>query len=132
VLILNKKAIANHESQLFQSELEKFRPWQTRLIQATHKQASLLKELTAVYGALLQDRRVQSEQSRYESISRQRNTVMSRYRTIARAFNDLNAGLAKAQRFYAEMRETVESLEQNVETFVNNRRSEGAQLLNQI
>lgn len=30
------------------------------------------------------------------------------------------------------MRETVESLEKNVETFVSNRRAEGAQLLNQI
>lgn len=132
MLILNKKSISNHENQLFQAELEKFRPHQTRLLQASHKQSSLLKELTATYGDLLQDRRVQSEQSKYESITRQRNTVMSRYRAIAQAFNDLNAGLAKAQSFYSEMRDTVESLEQNVETFVNNRRSEGAQLLNQI
>ncbi|PBP28811.1 BRO1-domain-containing protein [Diplocarpon rosae] len=31
-----------------------------------------------------------------------------------------------------EMKDTVDSLDKNVETFVNNRRSEGAQLLNQI
>jgi hypothetical protein len=48
------------------------------------------------------------------------------------AFNDLIAGLMRAQSFYSEMRETVDSLEENVETFVNNRRSEGAQLLNSI
>ena len=38
----------------------------------------------------------------------------------------------RAQSFYSEMKDTVESLEKNVETFLNNRRSEGAQLLAQI
>lgn len=132
VLILNKKAITNHENQLFQAELEKFRPYQTRLLQANHKQSLLMKELTKAYSDLLQDRRVRSEQAKYESFTRQRNAVMARYRKVFQAFNDLIAGLMRAQSFYSEMRETVDSLEENVETFVNNRRSEGAQLLNSI
>ncbi|KAI9761082.1 MAG: hypothetical protein M4579_001234 [Chaenotheca gracillima] len=132
VLILNKKSITNQENQLFQAELEKFRPHQTRLLQANHKQASLMKELTVSYGDLLQDKRVRSEQSKYESITRQRNTVMSRYKKIYQAYNDLNSGLLKAQQFYGEMKDTVNSLYKNVETFVNNRRSEGGQLLSQI
>lgn len=132
VLILNKKSISNHENQLFQAELEKFRPHQNRLLQATHKQTALMKELTKTYGDLLQDKRVRSEQARYESYTRQRNFVLTRYKKIHQAFEDLVAGLARAQSFYSEMKDTVESLEKNVETFVNNRRSEGAQLLNQI
>jgi hypothetical protein len=51
---------------------------------------------------------------------------------VYQAFNDLVAGLSRAQTFYAEMKETVESLHKNVETFVNNRRSEGGQLLSSI
>ncbi|KAI9798785.1 MAG: bck1-like resistance to osmotic shock [Piccolia ochrophora] len=132
VLILNKKSLSNQEQQLFQSELEKFRPHQNRLLQASHKQSALMKELTSVYNELLQDKRVRAEQSKYEGVTRQRNSVMSRYKRIYHAFNDLNVGLTKAQEFYSELRDTVESLEKNVETFVNNRRSEGAQLLNQI
>jgi hypothetical protein len=132
VLILNKKSITNHESQLFQSELEKFRAHQNRLLQASHKQSSLLKELTSVYGELLQDKRVRSDQTKYETITKQRNAVIIKYRKIHQGFFDLNGGLDKAQQFYSEMKDTVESLEKNVETFVNNRRSEGAQLLNQI
>jgi programmed cell death 6-interacting protein len=132
VLILNKKSIANQENQLFQAELEKFRPYQNRLVQATHKQQSLMKDLSKTFGALLQDKRVRSEQSKFEAITRQRGTVMSRYKKIYTSFNDLSAGLARAQTFYSEMRETIESLSKNVDTFVNNRRSEGAQLLNQI
>ncbi|CRK34510.1 hypothetical protein BN1708_019524, partial [Verticillium longisporum] len=57
---------------------------------------------------------------------------MNRYKRAYQEFLDLSAGLQGAKRWYAEMKETVQSLEKNVETFVNNRRSEGAQLLNQI
>lgn len=132
VLILNRKSISNHENQLFQAELEKFRPHQNRLLQATHKQSTLMKELTKLYGDLLQDKRVRSEQAKYEGFTRQRNMVLGKYKKIFQAFNDLVAGTTRAQSFYSEMRDTVESLEKNVETFVNNRRSEGAQLLSQI
>lgn len=132
MLILNKKSIPSQENQLFQAELEKFRPHQNRLLQLTHKQTSLMKELTKTYGDLLQDKRVRSEQARYENYTRQRNLVLTRYKKIFQVFKDLIAGLMRAQSFYSEMRDTVESLEKNVETFVNNRRAEGAQLLSQI
>ncbi|PHH84900.1 hypothetical protein CDD83_1210 [Cordyceps sp. RAO-2017] len=132
VLILNKKSISSYESELFAQELEKFRPHQNRLIQANHKQSTLMKELTATFNALLQDKRVRSEQSKYEAIQRQRSSVVNRYKRAYQEFLDLEAGLQSARNWYAEMRETVESLEKNVETYVNNRRSEGAQLLNQI
>jgi hypothetical protein len=132
VLILNKKTISNHENQLFQAELEKFRPYQNRLLQANHKQTALMKELTKSYGILLQDKRVRSEQAKYEAYTRQRNLVLSKYMKVYQAFNDLLAGKERAISFYSEMEETVESLGKNVQTFVNNRRSEGAQLLGQI
>ena len=91
-----------------------------------------MKELRKVYGDLLQDKRVRSEQAKYEAYTRQRNLVLSRYMKVYQAFSDLLAGHGRAQSFYSEMKETVESLGKNVQTFVNNRRSEGAQLLGQI
>ncbi|KAK4238648.1 BRO1-like domain-containing protein [Achaetomium macrosporum] len=132
ILILNKKSIANYEQQLFQQELEKYRPYQNRLVQATHKQAALMRELTVAFNGLLQDKRVRAEQSKYESFQRQRGAVISKYKRAYQEFLDLEAGLQSAKTWYKEMKETVESLEKNVETFVNNRRAEGAQLLNQI
>lgn len=132
VLILNKKSISNRESQLFQAELEKFRPHQNRLLQGTHKQTAIMKELTKAYGDLLQDKRVRAEQAQYEGFTRQRNQVMAKYKRVYQAFIGLIDGLMRAQSFYTEMGDTVESLEKNVETFVSNRRSEGAQLLGQI
>ena len=91
-----------------------------------------MKELTKVYGDLLQDKRVRSEQSKYETLTRQRNTAMSKYKKSYKAFKELMNGLSQAQAFYMQMGESVDNLNQNVETFVNNRRSEGAQLLSQI
>ena len=91
-----------------------------------------MKELTATFNALLQDKRVRAEQSKYESITRQRSSVMSKYKRIYQEFVDLVAGLQSAKQWYSEMKDTVDSLDKNVETFVNNRRSEGAQLLSQI
>lgn len=132
VLILNKKSISNQDNMIFKAELEKFRPHQNRILQANHKQKSLLNELTRAYDTLLQDKRVRSEQSKYEAFNRQRSSVLSKYKKVYQAFDDLVTGLMRAQGFYSEMTETVESLSKNVETFVNNRRSEGGQLLNAI
>ncbi|KAK5118501.1 bck1-like resistance to osmotic shock [Meristemomyces frigidus] len=132
VLILNKKAITNQEAQLFKAELEKFRPHQNRILQANHKQSSLMKELTRTYGDLLQDKRVRGEQNKYEAFSRQRSSVLGKYRKVYQAYTDLQAGLSRAQQFYDEIKETVESLKRNVESFVENRRSEGGQLLSAI
>ncbi len=121
-----------YENQLFDAELEKYRPHQDRLHKANHKQASLMKDLTSTFNTLLQDKRVRAEQSKYESITRQRSAVMSKYKKIHQEFLDLEAGLQAAKDWYSEMRDTVESLDKNVETFVNNRRSEGEQLLGHI
>jgi hypothetical protein len=132
ILILNKKSIASYESQLFKSELEKFRPHQNRLVQANHKQSALMKELTVTFNNLLTDKRVRAEQSKYDSVQRQRASVVNKYKRAYQEFLDLEAGLQSARRWYKEMRETVDSLEKNVETFVNNRRHEGGQLLEEI
>lgn len=91
-----------------------------------------MKELTAAFNILLQDKRVRSEQSKYETVQRMRSSVINRYKRAYQEFLDLEAGLQSAKNWYAEMKETLESLEKNVESFVNNRRSEGAQLLNLI
>lgn len=84
------------------------------------------------FNNLLQDKRVRSEQVRYEAITRQRAAVISKYKRVYQEFLDLEAGLDAAKKWYNEMKDTVNSLDKNVETFVNNRRSEGAQLLHQI
>ena len=91
-----------------------------------------MKELTKTYGLLLQDKRVRGEQNKYEAFSRQRGSVLNKYRKVYQAYMDLQAGLQRAQQFYEEMTQTVDSLKKNIESFVENRRSEGGQLLGSI
>jgi len=91
-----------------------------------------MKELTSTFNTLLQDKRVRGEQSKYENITRQRSAVNAKYKKIHQEFLDLEAGLDSAKQWYSEMKDTVDSLDKNVDTFVNNRRSEGAQLLSHI
>ncbi|KAG8631452.1 hypothetical protein KVT40_000592 [Elsinoe batatas] len=129
VLILNKKAVTTQENQIFKSELEKFRPFQSRILQSNHKQSSLIKELTRTYSELLSDKRVKSEQNKYESFSRQRSSVMNKYKKIHQNFVDLQAGVDRGRAFYSDMKDTVDSLCKNVEAFVGNRRTEGSALL---
>lgn len=91
-----------------------------------------MKELTKVYSNLLQDKRVQAEQLKTESRARQHNSVMARYKKVYEAYNGLSTGVNQARIFYRDMRSNVDSLCENVETFINDRRSEGAALLSQI
>ncbi|CDM37299.1 hypothetical protein DTO013E5_7574 [Penicillium roqueforti] len=131
-LILNLKSIVGQETECFKKQLPKFLPYQNILVQANHKQSSLIKELNKLYDDLRRDKRVQSEKLKWESITRQRNSVLARYKKVYEAFHGLSSGIKQARTFYKEMCENVDSLRKNVETFINNRRSEGAQLLSQI
>ena len=81
---------------------------------------------------LLHDKRVRAEQDRYEAFSRQRNAVLTKYRKAFQAYKDLQQGLDRAKAFYSEMADTVDSLKRNIDSFVENRRSEGGALLGAI
>jgi len=132
VLILNKKSITSQDAQIFKAELEKFRNHQNRILQANHKQKALVQDLTRTYDALLQDKRVRSEQSKYETYNRHRANVLARYKKVYGSFTDLVAGLMRAQVFYSDMKESADSLNQNIVAFVENRRVEGANILGVI
>jgi hypothetical protein len=91
-----------------------------------------VKDLTRTYDILLQDKRVRSEQSKYESFNRHRGNVLARYKKVYTSFTDLVAGLMRAQVFYSDMKESADSLNKNIVTFVENRRNEGASILGTI
>lgn len=91
-----------------------------------------MRDLSKWYKELLEDKRIRGEQNKYEAFSRQRNSVLSKYKKVWQAYRDLQAGLSRAEQFYNDMKDTVESLKKNVDSFVANRKSEGAQLLKSI
>lgn len=72
------------------------------------------------------------EHMKHEAQGRQKHLVVAKYNRIYQAFNDLSAGLSRAQDFYSQMKSTVGSLSENVTSFVANRKSEGGDLLQRI
>ncbi|KAJ5437519.1 hypothetical protein N7445_006063 [Penicillium cf. griseofulvum] len=131
-VLLNQKLIVDRETEFFDEKLKKFKDVLARLATANAKSRSLMEDLERIHNNLRQDKRIQSENSKYKSMMRQRNSVLARYKKVYEAFHGLSSGIKQARTFYKDMGENVDSLRKNVETFISNRRSEGAQLLSQI
>jgi hypothetical protein len=91
VLILNKKN-PNIESQLFTSELEKFRPYQTRLAGLVHKQQDLLSDVVRGFKSLLQEQAGSKEQEEIESAQHQLDALISRFRATRGGWEDVREG----------------------------------------
>lgn len=90
-MILNKKN-PNVESQLFTSELEKFRPYQTRLAGLLHKQQELLSEVVRGFKSLLQEQAGSKEQTDIESAQLQVDSLISRFRATRGGWEDVREG----------------------------------------
>ena len=90
-MILNKKN-PNIESQLFTSELEKFRPYQTRLAGLLHKQQELLSEVVRGFKSLLQEQAGSREQADIESAQQQVDSLISRFRAARGGWEDVRDG----------------------------------------
>ena len=90
-MILNKKN-PNIESQLFTSELEKFRPYQTRLAGLAHKQQDLLSEVVRGFKALLQEQAGSKEQADIQEAQQEVDAHISRFRSVKGAWEDVREG----------------------------------------
>jgi ALIX V-shaped domain binding to HIV len=88
---LNKKN-PNIESQLFSSELEKFRPYQTRLAGLAHKQQELISEVVKSFKSLLQQQAGSKDQADIESANQQVDAIVARFRSAKGAWEDVRAG----------------------------------------
>ena len=91
VLILNKKN-PNIESQLFPSELEKFRPYQTRLAGLGVKQQDLLSEVIRSFKSLLQEQAGSKEQKEIEAAQEEVDGYISRFRAAKGGWEDVREG----------------------------------------
>jgi ALIX V-shaped domain binding to HIV len=90
-LILNKKN-PNIESQVFTSELEKFRPYQTRLGALVLKQQGLLSEVVQSFKALLQEQAGSKEQADIQAAQLEVDNISSRLRAARGGWEDVREG----------------------------------------
>ena len=77
---------------MFTSELEKFRPYQTRLAGLVHKQQDLLTEVIRAYKSLLQEHAGSKDQAEIKAAEQQVDALLPRLEAAKGAWEDIRGG----------------------------------------
>ncbi|TPX75068.1 hypothetical protein CcCBS67573_g03669 [Chytriomyces confervae] len=124
-LLLNK----NKESQVFQAELAKFKPYQSRLASniATHTQ--LLVDIATEYEKLKQ---ASTTIKVLELRDRRRQEITKDWKASYSVWKEAKDGLNKGVRFYTDLSDLAQSLRNTVVGFVNRRNEESIALMKRL
>ncbi|KAK9324510.1 BRO1-like domain-containing protein [Lipomyces orientalis] len=128
LLILNKK-VPNIEEKLFKSELEKFLPYQKRIAATIYQQAVTLKELTAIWKAILNNPLIKERRAQLDSGDHRKQVAIERFKKVFEGWSDVHHGKQKGVKFYSELYDFAKSTERNVQEFVDNRRDESRRIM---
>ncbi|WVN86165.1 uncharacterized protein L203_101326 [Cryptococcus depauperatus CBS 7841] len=131
LLLLNRRA-QNVEPQLFASELEKFRPYQTRLASAIATSKSVLQELEMLVAQVQKGRGIKeifrSERQKVERVKNWEQDLIE----AGKSFAEIRAGLSKGLGYYDSLKGVMEDLKREVNGFVVTREQERAKLIGEI
>lgn len=123
LLLLNKRN-TGVEPSLFASELEKFRPYQQRLVTCSQHQQTALQEITSLWKALKDLAGRGPGAQKWEERERRKKDTIRRFSRARDVYMEVRDGLAKGLQFYSELTELGGSLAPQVRDFVDNRRRE--------
>lgn len=132
LLILNRKASTESQTQLFQQELDKFRDTTQRITRNASDQERVLADLTQIWKEVNESSRGRSIGEEWEKKNRSRERLVDQLRTAKDSNAQVRAGLGKALAFYSELREITTSLRQNARSFVEQRAIERERLLSEM
>lgn len=130
LLILNKKA--NVEQQIFASELEKFRPHQQRISATIQHQQQAIQELTAAFKDLMEGTEAQKLHTQHEKAEKAQKSLAMDLKEAKAIYDEVREGLGKGIQFYRGLQDTIDSLQRNVQRFVNERTAERRRLIEEI
>ncbi|KAJ3411416.1 bck1-like resistance to osmotic shock [Chytridiales sp. JEL 0842] len=124
-LLLNK----NKESQVFQSELSKFKSFQTKIANNVQMHTQLLADLSADFNKLKQT----SQGFRLlEMRERRRADLIKEWRRSFELWKESKEGLRKGVQFYTDLTDLVQSLRNTVVGYVNRRNDERSALVKRL
>ncbi|QRW13317.1 vacuolar protein sorting-associated protein BRO1 [Ceratobasidium sp. AG-Ba] len=131
LLLLNRRSGPAVEAALFQSELEKFKPYQTRIGSTIHHQQATLQEA----GTLL--KRLQNERGRggwakkWEAGEKRRREAVTRIARAREGWMDVREGAGKGIQFYQDLSNLVQTLKRKTLAFTNARKVERDRLVSE-
>lgn len=94
---------AAQEAALFRQELEKFRPWLTRLNQAISAQHHLLSEISSLWNSINSSQQGKKITQEWGSKSRGKERLTQRLRAARDGNAEVRAALGKGLQFYEEL-----------------------------
>ncbi|KAJ3067061.1 bck1-like resistance to osmotic shock [Podochytrium sp. JEL0797] len=124
-LLVNK----NKESQVFQAELAKFKPFQTKLGTNISTHTQLLIDISTEYEKL---KTASTTLKVLELRERKRNEIAKEWKASFNLWKEAKDGLNRGVRFYTDLSDLAMSLRNTVVGFVNRRAEESAALLKKV
>ncbi|KAG9092612.1 bck1-like resistance to osmotic shock [Ceratobasidium sp. 370] len=131
LLLLNRRSGPTVETALFQSELEKFKPYQARISSTVHHQQATLQEV----GGLL--RRLQNERGKggwakqWEAGEKRRREAVTRVARAREGWMEVREGAGKGIQFYQDLSSLVQTLKQKTLAFTSARKTERERLVSE-
>ncbi|KAJ1565858.1 bck1-like resistance to osmotic shock [Nowakowskiella sp. JEL0078] len=125
LLLLNK----NKESQIFQTELAKFKPLETKISSNTSRHAQSLNELTVEFEKL---KETSKNYKLIELRDYKKQEIIKEWKVAFEQWRDSKEGFKNGIQFYTDLGEIVDALKKNVMKFVERRSEERTNLIKKI
>lgn len=127
LLLLNRRS-QDIQPTLFQAELEKFRPYQSRISAAIASQSSIMQEIAAIFKSVDSRRGIREAQRKMSNDERSGADVEGRFRKAAQSYDEVRTGLQKGLAFYDQMTTLIDALRRDVRQFTNTRAQERSRM----
>jgi tyrosine-protein phosphatase non-receptor type 23 len=128
VLVVNRRN-QNMSTQIFAQELEKFKPYQSRIALCNSQQQQTLIEVTQKWKDLTEGKLAKQLQKRFTETEASRRKLVERLRSARDSNAEVRATVSKGLTFYSDLLEIVAALRKNAESFVAERKSERDSLI---
>lgn len=131
ILIL-KKVNLDTEKQIFSSELEKYKPHETRLAETIYHQGQILQNLTLVFENLLSTSSKSPTIQKWATMNRTNTNISDNFKEAYKKYCNIKSEILHMDLIYKDLGNLSRILLLDAKKFVDARRSDGLKILSHI
>ncbi|KAG8708993.1 bck1-like resistance to osmotic shock, partial [Ceratobasidium sp. 394] len=131
LLLLNRRSGPAVETALFQSELEKFKPYQARISSTVHHQQATLQEVGGLLKRLQNERGKGGWAQKWEAGEKRRREAVTRVARAREGWMEVREGAGKGIQFYQDLSSMVQALKRKTLAFTSARKTERERLISE-